>query len=91
MDSNDPRSDDPSALPPGFWKWPRRERVAYYDAVLRRAEVVAHIRSFIGTGADGGPRGGAADRLTSEELAHVAADLGAIPREPRRDREPDRE
>jgi hypothetical protein len=75
---------DPDSLPPGFWEWPRQQRVAYYDAVLRRVETIAHIRSFIGSGSSGGPRAGAADRLTAQELAHVAADLGALPGERRR-------
>jgi hypothetical protein len=74
---------DPDELPPGFWKWPREQRVGYYSAALRRVQIVAHIRSFIGSGTDVGPRAGAADRLTTEELAHVAADLGALPGERR--------
>jgi hypothetical protein len=87
MDSDDPRSDDPDSLPPGFWKWPREHRIAFYDSVLTRSDVVAHVRSFIGSGTDLGPAAGAGDRLTTEELCYVAADLGALPREHRRGEE----
>lgn len=76
-----PGQEDPEELPPGFWDWPIQQRIAYYDAVLFRKQIIAHIRSFIGSGSVG-PDPGAADRLTTEELCYVAAMLGAIPREP---------
>lgn len=73
---------DPDSLPPGFWQWPRPDRLAYYSAVCTRQEIIAHIRSFLGS--NGNPTSGAPNRLTVEELAHIAADLGALGREERR-------
>lgn len=76
--------ENPDNLPPGFWRWPRQHRIAFYSSVFQRTEVIAHIRSFIGSGTEIGPDGGAADRLTTDELCYVAADLGALPHERRR-------
>lgn len=71
--------DDFETLPPGFWDWPRQHRIQFYASVMRRRHLVAHIRSFIGSGTDAGPTAGAGDRLTVEELAYIAADIGALP------------
>jgi hypothetical protein len=79
--SDPPSDDDPADLPPGFHKWPRQHRIHFYAVALDRADIMAHIRSFIGSGTDAGPRPGSADRLSKAELSHIAADLGALPRE----------
>jgi hypothetical protein len=76
-----PTDDDPADLPPGFHRWPRNQRIAFYAGALDRSDILAHIRSFVGSGDDDGPTPGTDDRLSKEELSHVAADLGALPRE----------
>ena len=58
--------------PPGWTEWDRDAKLNYLTLGQTRADLLAHIRGFIGS-----DRG--SDRLDKRELAMVAIDLEAIP------------
>lgn len=63
--------DDGPLHPPGWEDWDRPARLNYLTLGHTRADLLAHIRGFIGS-----DRG--SDRLSKQELAAIAIDLEAI-------------
>lgn len=60
-----------SCLPPEFHQWDRDARINYLTLGHTRADLLAHIRGYIGS-----ERG--SDRLSKDELAKIADDLEVL-------------